>query len=195
MTMLDLVRAALAGAAVLALAVPAAAQDVQKPKGTWQQPKEFQKPRDTWQQPGEIQVPKGIQAIRTEDERCTKRFLVGSDALFEFDKATLTADAEETLSALAPLLLKAGMHAATVEGHTDSKGADDYNQTLSEKRARTVRDWLVARGALPARSPIQGWGERRPIAPNTKPDGSDDPAGRQKNRRVAVVLDLCAGAS
>jgi outer membrane protein OmpA-like peptidoglycan-associated protein len=182
------VRTALAGVALLALTAPAAS-----PQGTWQQPKEFQKPRDTWQQPGEIQVPKGIQAIRTEDERCTKRFLVGSDALFEFDKATLTPDAAETLQALVPLLIKAGKHPATVEGHTDSKGADDYNQTLSEKRARTVKDWLAAHGALPEAARIQGWGERRPVAPNARPDGSDDPAGRQKNRRVAVVLDLCDG--
>lgn len=191
--MLHLVRAALTAAAVLVLATPAAAQEVQQPKGTWQQPKELQKPRDTWQQPGEIQVPKGIQAIRSEDERCTRRFLVGSDALFEFDRATLTADAEETLDALVPLLVKAGKHPATVEGHTDSKGADDYNQTLSEKRARAVKDWLVGKGAIPATSQIKGWGERRPVAPNARPDGSDDPAGRQKNRRVAVVLDLCAG--
>ncbi|HYG64284.1 MAG TPA: OmpA family protein [Thermoanaerobaculia bacterium] len=184
--MLHFSRTALAGAALLALAAPVTAQ-------TWQQPKEFQKPRDTWQQPGEIQVPKGIQAIRAEDERCTKRFLVGADALFEFDKATLTPDAEETLEVLVPMLTKAGKHPATVEGHTDSKGADDYNQTLSEKRARTVKDWLVAHGALAATAPVQGWGERRPVAPNAKPDGSDDPAGRQKNRRVAVILDLCAG--
>lgn len=195
-----MLRTALAVTALLALATAAASQEVQKPKDTWQQPKDFQKPRDTWQQPGEIQVPKGIQAIRTEDERCAKRFLVGSDALFEFDQATLTPDAEETLAALAPLLLaeatKSGRQSAPpaiVEGHTDSKGSDDYNQALSEKRAQTVRDWLVASGALPARTPIRGWGERQPVAPNARPDGLDDPAGRQKNRRVVVVLDLCKG--
>jgi outer membrane protein OmpA-like peptidoglycan-associated protein len=184
-------RAALAGFALL-LAIPATAQqEIQKPKDKWQQPKEIQKPRDTWQQPGELQVPKGIQAIRTEEAKCTKRFLVGADALFEFDKASLTKDAEETLQALLPLLAKAGKHPAAVEGHTDAKGSDAYNQTLSEQRARTVKDWLVAKGALPASTPIQGWGKRRPVAPNAKPDGSDDPAGRQKNRRVEVVLDLC----
>lgn len=77
------------------------------------------------------------------------------------------------------------------QGHTDAKGADDYNQTLSEKRARTVKDWLAAKGAVAASTPIQGWGERKPVAPNAKPDGSDDPQGRQKNRRVEVILDLC----
>ena len=185
----------LAGAALLFMALPAAGQqEIQKPRDTWQQPGEIQKPRDTWQQPGEIQVPKGIQAIRAQEERCSKRFTVVSDALFEFDKATLTPDAEETLKALVPLLAKAGKHPATIEGHTDAKGSESYNQTLSEARARTVKDWLVAQGTLPATTPIQGLGERRPIAPNTRPDGSDDAAGRQKNRRVEVVLDLCGPA-
>ncbi len=182
-------------AALLVLALPAfARQEIQKPKDNWQKPGEIQKPRDTWQTPGEIQVPKGLQAIRTEEARCTKRFSVGADALFEFDKATLSPDAEETLNALLPLLAKAGKHPASLEGHTDAKGSDAYNQSLSEKRAQTVKDWLVAKGAVAAATPIQGWGKRKPVAPNTKPDGSDDPAGRQKNRRVEVVLDLCKNA-
>jgi outer membrane protein OmpA-like peptidoglycan-associated protein len=179
-------------AVLLALAAPAIAQqEIQKPRDTWQTPKEIQQPKGTWQQPGELQVPKGIQAIRTEDERCAKRFLVGADALFEFDQATLTPDAEETLAALVPLLAKAGKHPASVEGHTDAKGSDSYNQTLSEKRAHAVKDWLVTHSAAPAATAAKGWGEQRPVAPNTRPDGSDDPAGRQKNRRVEVVLDLC----
>lgn len=189
------VRAALAGTLLLTAALPATAQqDIQKPRDTWQTPKEIQQPKGTWQQPGEIQVPKGIQAIRNQEEKCAQRFLVGADALFEFDKATLTPDAAETLSALVPLLAKAGKRPMTVEGHTDAKGSDDYNQTLSEKRAQAVKDWLVAHGAAPAVTPTKGWGERRPVVPNARPDGSDDPAGRQKNRRVEVVLDLCAAA-
>ncbi len=189
------VQAVLAGA-LLAVASPVFAQgEIQKPRDNWQTPKEIQQPKGTWQQPGEIQVPKGIQAIRTEDERCAKRFLVGADALFEFDKADLTPDAEETLSALVPLLAKAGKHPVSVEGHTDAKGTDAYNQTLSEKRARSVKDWLVAHNAVPAGASTKGWGKQRPVAPNARPDGSDDPAGRQKNRRVEVVLDLCAAAS
>ena len=186
-------RTGLTAAALLSLVLPSVTA-AQKPKDNWQQPKELQKPRDTWQTPGAIQVPKGIQAIRTEEAKCTKRFSVGADALFEFDKADLTPDAAETLNALLPLLAKAGKHPATIEGHTDAKGSDSYNQALSEKRAQTVKDWLVAQGALPATTPTQGWGKRRPVAPNSKPDGSDDPAGRQKNRRVEVVLDLCKGA-
>jgi outer membrane protein OmpA-like peptidoglycan-associated protein len=184
-------RAGIAGGLFLLLAIPAAAGEIQKP-GPIQKPGEIQTPKGTWQKPGEIQIPKGIQAIRAQDEKCGKRFLVGADALFEFDKATLTPDAEETLKALTPLLAKAGQHPATVEGHTDAKGSDAYNQTLSENRAKAVRDWLAAHGALPAATPVKGWGKRRPVAPNAKPDGSDDPQGRQKIRRVEVVLDLCA---
>jgi outer membrane protein OmpA-like peptidoglycan-associated protein len=194
--------ASIAGAAVLALALPAAAQheiqtpgEIQQPHGTWQKPGEIQQPKGPWQKPGEIQVPKGIQAIHAQEERCTKRFLVGSDALFEFDKSALTPDAELTLKALLPLLAKAGKHPATVEGHTDAKGSDSYNQALSEKRAAVVKDWLVAHQALPASTPTKGWGKRHPVAPNAKPDGADDPEGRQKNRRVEVVMDLCEAAA
>lgn len=192
-------RAGAAALLALALAAPAAAQhgikkpgEIQQPKGTWQTPGEIRQPKGTWQTPGVIQVPKGIQAIRAQDEKCSRRFLVGADALFAFDQATLTPDAEETLQALVPLLAKAGPHPASVEGHTDAKGSDVYNQTLSERRAATVRDWLAAHGALSAATPTRGWGKRRPVAPNTRPDGADDPAGRQRNRRVEVVVDLCA---
>ena len=181
-----------APALLVALVLPGTAQnEIQKPRSTWQTPGEIQQPKGTWQQPGEIQVPKGIQAIHAQQEKCAQRFLVGSDALFEFDKSTLTADAEVTLKALVPLLAKAGKHPAMVEGHTDAKGSDSYNQTLSEKRAQTVKDWLVAHGALSESTPTRGWGKQRPVAPNTKPDGSDYPAARQKNRRVEVVLNLC----
>jgi outer membrane protein OmpA-like peptidoglycan-associated protein len=188
-------RAAFVSALLLAAAWPATAQqEIQKPRDTWQTPKEIQQPKGTWQQPGELQVPRGIQAIRTQDEKCSKRFLVGADALFAFDQATLTPEAEETLTALVPLLAKAGKHPVSVEGHTDAKGSDSYNQTLSEKRARSVKDWLVAHNAVPAGATTKGWGKQRPVAPNAKPDGADDPAGRQKNRRVEVVLDLCGAA-
>ena len=192
--MLRRTRAPLSGLALLTLALPAFAQhEVQPPHGNWQKPGEIQQPKGPWQKPGEIQVPKGIQAIHTQEDKCARRFLVRADALFEFDKATLNPDAEETLKALVPLLAKAGKHPAKVEGHTDGKGTDAYNQALSEKRAVTVRDWLAAHGALPAATPTKGWGKRQPVAPNAKPDGSDDPAGRQKNRRVEVVVDLCDG--
>ena len=176
-----------------------AQRPIQKPKppeewqtpGKIQTPGEIQTPKGKWQAPGEIQVPKGIQAIRTQNAKCQQRLTVGADALFEFDKATLTADAEETLKVLGPMIAKAGAHPVQIEGHTDAKGADDYNQRLSEQRAQAVKDWLIARSYAPAATTTKGFGETKPVAPNTKPGGADDPAGRQKNRRVEVVIDTC----
>ncbi|MBY0279921.1 OmpA family protein [Candidatus Binatia bacterium] len=159
--------------------------EIQVPKGTIQTPGEIQKP-------GEIQVPRGIQAVRVVDsERCERRLSVGADALFAFDQWTLGPDAEETLVVLLPELEKAGTHPVSIEGHTDAKGTDAYNDALSEKRAKAVKQWLVARKAVPEGAKVVAYGEKKPIAPNTKPDGSDDPEGRQRNRRVEVVVDTC----
>ena len=161
--------------------------EIKQPRGEWQKPGEIQQPKGPWQ------VPKGIRAIKTQEAKCEQRMTIVSDALFEFDKSTLNKDAEQTLEALGPLLKqKAGKHPVTVEGHTDSVGNDSYNQSLSENRAKAVHDWLMAKSFLTAAvSKTAGFGKKRPVAPNAKPDGSDDPEGRQKNRRVDVVVNTC----
>lgn len=176
-------------ALLLPLAAPALGEEA-KPRrsgGNWQTPGEIQQPRGTWQTPGEIQKPGEIQRV---EEQCQRRLVVAADALFAFDQATLSPQAEATLEALGPHLGDA-KGKITVEGHTDALGSEDYNRTLSERRARAVRDWLAAKGHLPADAPVVGFGEDKPIAANTKADGSDDPAGRQKNRRVEVVVETC----
>jgi outer membrane protein OmpA-like peptidoglycan-associated protein len=167
------------------------AGDLQAPKGPWQIPGEIQVPKGPWQKPGEIQVPKGIQAIKREDVGCQHHLNVGADALFAFNKSDLNPGAEETLSALGPEITRLGEHPASIEGHTDSIGAADYNQRLSEQRAESVKAWLVSHKVLPESTPVKGYGKTRPVAPNTNPDGSDNPQGRQKNRRVEVVVDGC----
>ena len=74
-----------------------------------------------------------------------------------------------------------------VAGHTDSKGTDAYNQALSERRASAVYDYLTGNGIDASRlvGP-NGYGESRPIAPNTNDDGSDNPEGRARNRRTEL---------
>jgi outer membrane protein OmpA-like peptidoglycan-associated protein len=136
-------------------------------------------------------VPKGVEAVKVISNGCENRLSVLADALFDFDKANLRPDAEATLRAALPEIAQAAGHAARVEGHTDGKGTDAYNMKLSEARGRTVRDWLGANGAIPPATPIKGYGKRMPIAPNTTPDGQDDPEGRQKNRRVEIVFETC----
>src|SRR6185503_5508545 len=183
---------------LIAAALPANAQDksyeIHAPGRTFEirKPGEIKQPTGKWQVPGEIQVPKGIQAVKSVAvSRCERRLSVVADALFDFDKSNLRAEAEETLLAAAPELKKLGSKPSHVEGHTDSKGGDAYNIKLSEARATTVRDWMAKHQLIPTATPIKGFGKNKPVASNTTPDGKDDPAGRQKNRRVEVVFDTC----
>lgn len=114
---------------------------------------------------------------------------LSGDILFDFDKWDVRADAAKTLKKVASLIQAYKSPKVTILGHTDSKGDDSYNQKLSERRAESVMTWLVKNGGIEARIlTTAGYGETKPVAPNTKPDGSDDPAGRQKNRRVEIII-------
>ena len=184
-SLLPLIALAALGAPAIALAQG----EVQKPKEEWQ------KPKDVWQQPKEIQQPKGPwlspKDLQKIEEQCRTRLAVAADALFAFDRADLTPEAEKALLSLE------GEHAArpgaklSIEGHTDAVGDDAYNRSLSERRARAVRDFLVRQDLAAAATPIVGHCESSPVAPNTKPNGSDDPEGRAKNRRVELVFATC----
>jgi outer membrane protein OmpA-like peptidoglycan-associated protein len=106
-----------------------------------------------------------------------------ADVLFDFDKAEIRADAAGALGQLATVLRGFPNGTARLEGHTDAKGDDAYNQRLSERRAAAVKTWLVEREGMDAgRLTTRGWGESKPVASN------DDDAGRQKNRRVSVII-------
>jgi outer membrane protein OmpA-like peptidoglycan-associated protein len=192
------VRSIIAVVFVLAPPFSASAQyEIRQPTGPWRVPGEIQQPKGPWrtpgeiQTPGDIQVPKGIKAVNTTTTGCERRLSVVGDALFDFDKASLRPDAEETLAAAGPEITNLGGKPARIEGHTDAIGADAYNMKLSEARATSVRNWLAARSIVPPSTPIKGYGKTRPIAPNQSSDGRDDPEGRQKNRRVEVVFDTC----
>lgn len=78
--------------------------------------------------------------------------------------------------------------AITISGHTDSRGDDRANLRVSKRRAGLVRDWLRARGVAADRITVYALGETRPVAPNARPDGSDDPEGRAQNRRVEIAV-------
>jgi photosystem I P700 chlorophyll a apoprotein A2 len=109
--------------------------------------------------------------------------------LFDFDKYDLRADAQPTLEKVSKLINYYKNAPVDIAGHTDSKGSDTYNQQLSENRANAVKNALVTQFGIDSnRLNAKGFGESQPIAANTKSDGSDDPAGRQKNRRVEVVV-------
>lgn len=117
------------------------------------------------------------------------RIELAADVLFDFNRHDLRPEAVPSLEKVAEVLRSRAGSPVTIEGHTDGKGSDAYNQPLSEKRAQAVREWLVKKGgASAARITTKGWGKSKPIAPNARPDGSDDPEGRKKNRRVEITV-------
>jgi len=99
---------------------------------------------------------------------------------FEFDSATLTADSIAKLDDAVTILKRNADDKLEIAGHTDSQGAEDYNQGLSERRAQAVADYLIAHGANGANLTVKGYGESHPVADN----GSME--GRAANRRVEL---------
>ena len=105
-----------------------------------------------------------------------------SDVLFDFNKYTLKPGAREKLAKVGGILLAYPGLKIQVEGHTDSVGTDEYNQKLSEARAGSVREYLTGQGVPGDAVTAVGFGKADPVASN------DTAAGRQKNRRVEMVV-------
>ncbi|WP_419897470.1 OmpA family protein [Roseomonas sp. USHLN139] len=116
------------------------------------------------------------------------RIALPGDVLFDFDRSEIRADARPVLAQLAEVLRAYARSPVEIQGHTDSRGSDAYNQALSERRAASVQAWLQRQGVAAARLRTIGHGESRPVAPNQQADGRDDPAGRQRNRRVEFII-------
>ena len=112
-----------------------------------------------------------------------------ADVLFRFDSARLSPKAESRIAEAAAKIGDNDPQSVRVTGYTDSKGSDDYNVGLSRRRAAAVAAALRAElgGAAPPLR-TRGRGEADPVAPNTRPDGSDNPRGRARNRRVEVTF-------
>jgi len=122
--------------------------------------------------------------------RCEQRLRVGSELLFDFDRSAIRQEARPALDYVARVIQQTGKP-VLIEGHTDSIGSDAYNMRLSELRALTVQNELARQLSpmLPMQS--RGYGKTQPIADNQNADGTDNPDGRQRNRRVEIVVDTC----
>lgn len=105
------------------------------------------------------------------------------DVLFESGRADLRAGADSKLNKLVAFLNKYPDRVVTIEGYTDSVGSEDYNQALSQRRADSVRSYLLREGIESGRISASGMGENNPVA------GNDSALGRQQNRRVAVIIN------
>lgn len=106
-----------------------------------------------------------------------------NNVLFEFNSAELTSEAKRNIDFIYNYMKDRPNVNVTISGHTDGIGPEDYNQHLSDKRARSVRKYLEEKGIKASRLTSKGYGESQPVEPN-KIDGEDNPEGRKKNRRV-----------
>lgn len=133
----------------------------------------------------------GFAASETDLSGQTNDFQIelnlSSDVLFDFDKAVLKPEAAEELQKVADVIREKSKGTVRIIGHTDSKGSESYNKTLSLARAESVRNWLESQGVR-QNYQISGAGAANPVVPNTREDGSDNPEGRAQNRRVEVII-------
>lgn len=102
--------------------------------------------------------------------------------LFAFSKSDIGDSAKKNLNALVGVLNKYPNTNIEIQGHTDSRGTDDYNLGLSVRRATTVRDYLQSKGIATSRTAIKGYGESAPAYTN------DTPEGQAQNRRVEFII-------
>ncbi len=130
-------------------------------------------------QTGIKRVLKDLEALETEEEISIQ---LSSEILFEFDSHQLGSNAEPVLTKVLQVIREYPGKAILIAGHTDSKGSDAYNQTLSENRAGSVKSWLVAAGLDAGQIKTIGYGETKPVAANDTEEGSS------KNRRVEITI-------
>jgi len=132
------------------------------------------------QQQKELQQIPGVEVTRPAENEIAVRLT--NDILFDFNSAGLRPESQQTLRDLASNFQRYPDETVTVEGHTDNVGSPEYNQGLSERRAYSVRDYLVNQGVAPSRVTAIGLGETHPKTTN------DTPEGRQLNRRVEIHI-------
>jgi len=121
----------------------------------------------------------GVRVVRNGDQI---DLIMPGNITFDTDQSTIRSGFTGTLESVALVLKEFDKTIIQIEGHTDSTGSDSYNQLLSERRASSVRDFLLNQGIEPRRTRATGYGERYPIASN------DTAAGREQNRRVELTL-------
>ncbi len=111
---------------------------------------------------------------------------------FAFDKSNVIDFYKEQIDSVVKVLTDHPGYSVEIQGHTDSKGSDEYNEKLSERRANEVKTFLIKKKGIADNRVIAKWfGEKVPAVPNELPNGEDDPEGRAQNRRVEfkIIVD------
>lgn len=141
-----------------------------------------------------IDVPFGSEIILTKVDPAVKtneavrKQLKVQRVFFEFDEYDLEHDYQAYAENIYSILSDNKGFKVEITGHTDHMGTDEYNNRLSRQRANTIADYLVAKGIERNRVKVRYQGETKLLASNTNADGSDNPDGRAKNRRVEFVI-------
>jgi outer membrane protein OmpA-like peptidoglycan-associated protein len=138
--------------------------------------------------PGAAAHISGANVVVEEPTARGSKITVQNDVLFGFDKSDLRPEAQEALSRVADIIRNRRPREVRILGYTDSIGSEEYNLQLSKRRAEAVEQWLASNGGAMPPMQVAGRGESDPVAPNTI-NGHDNPDGRQKNRRVEVLLE------
>jgi outer membrane protein OmpA-like peptidoglycan-associated protein len=130
-----------------------------------------------------------VQSLDIKETPTELRIDLAADVLFDFDKSDLLPKAQQTLTQAAQIIRDRAKGEVCIDGYTDAKGSGAYNQKLSERRADAVKAWFIKDAKIQnVKFVTEGFGAKNPVAPNTNPDGSDNPDGRQKNRRVEIII-------
>jgi outer membrane protein OmpA-like peptidoglycan-associated protein len=108
---------------------------------------------------------------------------------YDFDDANFIKDHAASLDSMATFMTEYPDLKIFISAHTDNKGSDRYNNELSNKRAKSIENYLQDKGISKKRMKSKGYGETQPIAPNTNEDGTDNPGNRYLNRRAEVVIE------
>ena len=138
----------------------------------------------------ELDLERARQEFQAQQSGRSLSMNLSGDVLFDYDKAVLKPEAEQTLKKVAVVLSQFPESKVTVEGYTDSKGTKAANMQLSRERAQSVKNWLIKNGGVVATNiATKGLGEQYPIALNKNADGSDNPLGRALNRRVSIIVE------
>lgn len=127
------------------------------------------------------------------NETCVRPFKVGKpivlkDIFFDYKRADLRPQSKIVLDTLVSIMKDNPQIRIELSAHTDAIGSDDYNLKLSQERAQSCVDYLIQTGISSSRVNAKGYGETRPVAPNTLPNGKDNPDGRQLNRRTEFTV-------
>lgn len=129
-----------------------------------------------------------LDTIVVLDRKERDKIFVLENIYYEFGKANIRPDAARELDKLVQLLIDNPEIKIELSSHTDSVDTEAYNLDLSERRAKSAVNYMIERGIAPDRMVPKGYGESKPIARNTNPDGTDNPEGRQKNRRTEFKI-------